>query len=37
MWLPEPVYQVSAIKQDLQGVSQDPQAVIHPQRWYRTK
>lgn len=36
MWLPEPVYQVSAIKQDLQGASQDPQAVIHPQRWYRT-
>jgi peptide/nickel transport system substrate-binding protein len=36
MWLPEPVYQVSAIEQDLQGVSQDPQAVIHPQRWFRT-
>jgi peptide/nickel transport system substrate-binding protein len=36
MWLPEPVYQISAIKQDLQGVSQDPLAVIHPQRWFRT-
>jgi peptide/nickel transport system substrate-binding protein len=36
MWLPSPVYQISAIRQDLQGVMQNPLAVIHPQRWYRT-
>jgi peptide/nickel transport system substrate-binding protein len=36
MWLPSPVYQISAIRQDLQGVVQNPLAVIHPQRWYRT-
>ena len=36
IWLPSPVYQVSAIRSDLGGVVQDPLAVIHPQRWYRT-
>ncbi|WP_432571319.1 peptide ABC transporter substrate-binding protein [Kineococcus sp. SYSU DK005] len=37
IWLPEPVYQVSAIDRKLQGVSQDPLAVVHPQRWYQTQ
>jgi peptide/nickel transport system substrate-binding protein len=36
IWLPSPVYQISAISNDLQGVVQNPLAVIHPQRWYRT-
>lgn len=37
IWLPNPAYQVSAIDSALHGVSQDPMAGMHPQRWYRTK
>ncbi len=34
MWLPLPAYQVSAIKDTLKGVSQDPLAGQTIQRWY---
>jgi len=34
MWLPLPAYQVSAIKDNLKGVSQDPLAGQTIQRWY---
>ncbi|GGM14633.1 peptide ABC transporter substrate-binding protein [Promicromonospora citrea] len=33
MWLPNPVYQVSVIKEGLEGTTQDPLASFHPQRW----
>jgi peptide/nickel transport system substrate-binding protein len=33
MWLPNPVYQVSVIKNGLEGTTQDPLASFHPQRW----
>ncbi|HEY0188378.1 MAG TPA: peptide ABC transporter substrate-binding protein [Cellulomonas sp.] len=33
IWLPSPTYQVSVIDSDLQGVTQDPMAYFHPQRW----
>lgn len=37
MWLPVPAYQVSAIRNTLQGVKQDPLAGQTMQRWYLTK
>ncbi|PSL02203.1 peptide/nickel transport system substrate-binding protein [Haloactinopolyspora alba] len=33
VWLPEPAYQVSAIREGLQGTGQDPLAEFFPQRW----
>ncbi len=33
IWLPSPDYQVSVINSDLKGVTQDPVARFHPQRW----
>ena len=33
MWLPEPAYQVSAVRSGLEGVGQDPLAEFFPQRW----
>jgi peptide/nickel transport system substrate-binding protein len=37
IWMPNPAYQVSAIKKNLRGVVQDPLANIQPQRWYLAK
>jgi peptide/nickel transport system substrate-binding protein len=36
IWVPNPDYQVSAIKATLGGVLQDPLASMNPQQWYRT-
>jgi peptide/nickel transport system substrate-binding protein len=33
IWLPNPVYQISAIKKNVRGVTQDPLAAMQPQRW----
>ncbi|WP_341392937.1 peptide ABC transporter substrate-binding protein [Arthrobacter sp. G119Y2] len=33
MWLPNPVYQVSVIREGLTGTTQDPTANFFPQRW----
>lgn len=33
MWLPNPVYQISAIKKNVKDVVQDPLAAMQPQRW----
>lgn len=33
MWLPNPVYQVSVIRNGLTGTTQDPTANFFPQRW----
>lgn len=35
IWLPNPAYQVSAVKTSLQGVEQDPLVGMAPQRWTR--
>ncbi|TDD55832.1 peptide ABC transporter substrate-binding protein [Nonomuraea terrae] len=37
IWMPNPAYQVSAIKKTLGGVVQDPMAGMTPQRWYLVK
>lgn len=37
IWMPNPAYQVSAIKNNLRGVVQDPLANMQPQRWYLVK
>ncbi|MEV5746914.1 peptide ABC transporter substrate-binding protein [Actinoallomurus sp. NPDC052308] len=37
IWMPNPAYQVSAIRNNLRGVVQDPLATMQPQRWYLTK
>jgi peptide/nickel transport system substrate-binding protein len=37
IWLPNPDYQVSAIKTSLQGVLQNPLANMNPQQWYLSK
>jgi peptide/nickel transport system substrate-binding protein len=34
LWVPNPDYQVSAIKNSLGGVVQDPLATMNPQQWY---
>jgi peptide/nickel transport system substrate-binding protein len=36
LWVPNPDYQVSAIKNTLKGVLQNPLAVMNPQQWYLT-
>jgi peptide/nickel transport system substrate-binding protein len=36
IWVPNPDYQVSAIKNTLGGVIQNPLAGMNPQQWYRT-
>jgi len=35
IWVPNPDYQVSAIKNTLGGVVQNPLATMNPQQWYR--
>lgn len=35
LWVPNPDYQVSAIKNTLGGVLQDPLASMNPQQWYK--
>ncbi|GLY77026.1 peptide ABC transporter substrate-binding protein [Actinoallomurus iriomotensis] len=37
IWMPNPAYQVSAIKNNLRGVVQDPLVFMQPQRWYLAK
>jgi peptide/nickel transport system substrate-binding protein len=37
IWVPNPDYQVSAIKNTLQGVVQNPLASMNPQQWYLSK
>lgn len=37
LWVPNPDYQVSAIKTSLKGVEQNPLATMNPQQWYLTK
>lgn len=37
MWLPNPAYQVSVIRNDLRGVTQNPTVTLHPQDWYFVK
>jgi peptide/nickel transport system substrate-binding protein len=37
IWLPNPDYQVSAIKNTLHGVLQNPLASMNPQQWYLTR
>jgi peptide/nickel transport system substrate-binding protein len=37
IWMPNPAYQVSAIKNTVGGVEQDPMAGMQPQRWYLVK
>ncbi|GAB3962479.1 hypothetical protein GCM10029978_018060 [Actinoallomurus acanthiterrae] len=37
IWMPNPAYQVSAIRNNLRGVVQDPLATMQPQRWYLAK
>jgi peptide/nickel transport system substrate-binding protein len=36
IWVPNPDYQVSAIKDTLGGVVQNPLATMNPQQWYET-
>jgi peptide/nickel transport system substrate-binding protein len=36
IWVPNPDYQVSAIKNTLGGVVQNPLATMNPQQWYLT-
>lgn len=33
MWLPNPVFQVSVIREGMTGTTQDPTANFYPQRW----
>ena len=37
IWVPNPDYQVSAIKTSLKGVEQNPLATMNPQQWYQAK
>ncbi|MFB9832750.1 peptide ABC transporter substrate-binding protein [Actinoallomurus acaciae] len=37
IWMPNPAYQVSAIRNNLRGVVQDPLVFMQPQRWYLAK
>ncbi|KIF77898.1 peptide ABC transporter substrate-binding protein [Streptomyces sp. 150FB] len=37
MWMPNPAYQVSVIRNDLRGVSQNPTVTFAPQDWYYVK
>ncbi|MCB5912221.1 peptide ABC transporter substrate-binding protein [Streptomyces pinistramenti] len=34
LWVPNPAYQVSAIRNDLRGVDQNPTLTLAPQDWY---
>ncbi|QKW06104.1 peptide ABC transporter substrate-binding protein [Streptomyces sp. NA04227] len=34
MWLPNPAYQVSVIRNDLRGIEQNPTVSFAPQHWY---
>lgn len=37
LWTPNPAYQVSAIRNDLRGVDQNPTLSLAPQNWYFVK
>ncbi len=37
LWTPNPAYQVSAIRNDLRGVDQNPTLSLAPQDWYYVK
>ncbi|WP_371530550.1 peptide ABC transporter substrate-binding protein [Streptomyces sp. NBC_01283] len=37
MWMPNPAYQVSVIRNDLRGISQNPTVTFAPQDWYYVK
>ncbi|MEV0439640.1 peptide ABC transporter substrate-binding protein [Streptomyces spectabilis] len=37
MWMPNPAYQVSVIRNDLRGVGQNPTVTFAPQDWYYVK
>ncbi|MEU9123356.1 peptide ABC transporter substrate-binding protein [Streptomyces sp. NPDC048506] len=37
LWTPNPAYQVSAIRNDLRGVDQNPTLSLTPQNWYFVK
>ncbi|MFJ9407751.1 peptide ABC transporter substrate-binding protein [Streptomyces sp. NPDC101393] len=37
LWTPNPAYQVSAIRNDLRGVDQNPTLTLAPQDWYFVK
>ncbi|NDZ78325.1 peptide ABC transporter substrate-binding protein [Streptomyces sp. SID10853] len=37
MWMPNPAYQVSVIRNDLRGVDQNPTVTLAPQDWYYVK
>ncbi|WP_310719826.1 peptide ABC transporter substrate-binding protein [Streptomyces lydicus] len=37
LWMPNPAYQVSAIRNDLRGVDQNPTLSLAPQNWYYVK
>lgn len=37
MWMPNPAYQVSVIRNDLRGIVQNPTVTFAPQHWYFVK
>ncbi|MFF9896923.1 peptide ABC transporter substrate-binding protein [Streptomyces longispororuber] len=37
LWMPNPAYQVSVIRNDLRGVEQNPTVTFAPQDWYYVK
>jgi peptide/nickel transport system substrate-binding protein len=37
MWMPNPAYQVSVIRNDLRGIDQNPTVTLSPQDWYYVK
>ncbi|MFD3478495.1 peptide ABC transporter substrate-binding protein [Streptomyces sp. NPDC058695] len=37
MWMPNPAYQVSVIRNDLRGIEQNPTVTFAPQHWYFVK
>ncbi|MEV0321432.1 peptide ABC transporter substrate-binding protein [Streptomyces sp. NPDC050658] len=37
MWMPNPAYQVSVIRNDLRGIGQNPTVTFAPQDWYYVK
>lgn len=37
MWLPNPAYQVSVVRNDLRGIDQNPTVTFAPQHWYFVK